>query len=101
MIPEEVFELFFENGITEEDLEENEVMFFDDRAYDSAILGLSTDYRVIYDYDLMVLGLMQDYQMTVEDAMDWLGYNTLRSLDYISHPNKPIIMNTFKGYERI
>lgn len=60
-------------------------------SYDSAIVGVSTDGRVIYDYDLMVADFMHAYHCSYEDAVDFIEYNTIRSLPYI--PNGPIVLH--------
>lgn len=57
--------------------------------YDRAIVGVSTDGRLVYDYDELVNVLMED--MTSEEAMDYLDYNTLRAIPYMGD-KAPIIM---------
>lgn len=47
--------------------------------YDSAIIGISDDNRVIYDYDKMVAHLMEVDGMEMLDAMEFIDYNTLGS----------------------
>lgn len=47
--------------------------------------------RVVYDYDLMVKCLMDQDGMTEVDAMDWIDYNTIRSLPYMPCP--PVILH--------
>ena len=41
----------------------------------------------------MVLELMDDDNIGVDDAMDFIDYNTIRSLAYQSEP-KPVILMT-------
>lgn len=60
--------------------------------YDEAIIGVTHGGRVVYDYDNMVIHLMNEDDMTAEDAADFISYNTIRSLDYMSTANKPTIM---------
>ena len=55
-------------------------VIFKDPHYDSAIVGVLLDGRVIYDYDLMVKHLMDQDGMTEEDAIDYIEYNTIGSL---------------------
>mgnify|MGYP003291032837 CR=1 FL=1 len=86
--PEEILE---DSGYSIEDLEEAETILFRDPDYSTAICGVSDDYRVIYDYDKMLEYLMTYEEMDEAEAADWLSYNTIRSLNYISG-NKPIIM---------
>lgn len=62
-----------------------------DYSYDDALIGVSDDGRAIYDYDLMVEWLVRTEQMSEEEAMEWVDYNTLRALPYF--PEGPIIMH--------
>ena len=68
-----------------------EAIVFDNVAYDNSIIGVTTDNRVVYDYDKMIEELMQDEHWTYEEAIDWIDYNTIRSIQYAGE-NAPIIM---------
>ena len=68
-----------------------DVIILDNMAYDGSIIGITTDGRIVYDYDSMVEELMADEGWSYDDAADWIDYNTIRSLQY-SGPNGPIIM---------
>lgn len=59
--------------------------------YDSAIVGVSDNGAVIYDHDLMVKHLMDTDGMTADEAVEFIDYNTVRSLPYAQEP-RPIIM---------
>ena len=76
-------EFLAENGY--EDL-----VVFENPSFDAAIIGVSEDDRVIYDYDLMIEAAMAEEGWTEEEAIDWIDYNTIRSLPYVD--NAPIIM---------
>lgn len=65
-------------------------VIFENPSYDSAIIGISEDERVIYDYDKMIKYLVTEDNMTIEEASDFISYNTIRSLPYVE--NHPIIM---------
>lgn len=59
--------------------------------FDSAIIGISDDNRVIYDYEKMIEDLMVTEGMEMIDAADFIGYNTLRA--YSETPERdPIVM---------
>ena len=60
-------------------------------SYDNSIVGVTTDGRVVYDFDKMVEELMQDEEWSYEEAVEWIDYNTIRSLPYAG-PGAPIIM---------
>lgn len=56
-----------------------DAVIFENPDYDSAIIGISDDNRVIYDYDKMVAHLMDVDGMEMLDAMEFIDYNTLRA----------------------
>ena len=60
-------------------------------SYETAIIGVNTDGRVIYDYELMVEYLIDNDNMTREEAVDYIDYNTIRSLPYVGY-KAPIVM---------
>jgi hypothetical protein len=60
-------------------------------SFDDALVGMSSDGRAIYDFDLMVKWLMDNDGMTAEDAIEWIEYNTIRSLPYVG-AGAPIVM---------
>ena len=69
---------------------DEQIIVFDNPNFDNSIIGISYDNRVIYDYQLMVHDLMQQDNISEEDAVDFIHYNTLRSLNYVK--NSPIIL---------
>lgn len=68
-----------------------DVIIFSGDSYDDALIGISEDERAIYDFDLMVEWLMKNDDMTSEEAIEWIEYNTIRSLPYVGD-KAPIIM---------
>ena len=74
-----------------EDMDYDNLVVFENPDYDSAIIGVSHDDRVIYDYDKMIQYLMDEEHMDIEDAADFISYNTIRALGYIG-PDAPIVM---------
>ena len=68
-----------------------DAIVFDNMSYDGSIVGVTTDGRVVYDYDMMVEELMEDEKCSYDDAVDWIEFNTIRSLSYAGE-NRPIIM---------
>ena len=66
-------------------------IIFTNPDYDDAIIGISHDDRVIYDYDKMLECLMAHEDMTDEEAADFISYNTIRSIPYAGE-NAPIVM---------
>lgn len=48
--------------------------------FDSAIIGVSHDGLLIYDYDLMVKQFMKDNNCEELDAIEFIDYNTLLAM---------------------
>lgn len=64
-------------------------------ALSAAIVGYdNATSSLIYDYDKLVECFMEWEDMTEEEAVEWVEYNTIRSLPYIKE-GRPIIMNKF------
>lgn len=76
------------------ELDYSDAIVFENPDYDAAIVGVSSDDRVIYDYDEMIACLMLEDDMTIEEAMDFIDYNTLRALPYAGE-GAPIVMYKF------
>lgn len=66
----------------------DEVVIFENPSFDEAFIGVSDDDRAIYDFDKMVDCLSKD--MTAEEAVEFIEYNTIRALPYV--PKSPIIL---------
>ena len=68
-----------------------DALVFDNHAYDNSIIGVTLDDRVIYSFELMVDELMKDEDWDETDAIEWIEYNTIRSLPYAGK-NAPLIV---------
>lgn len=71
---------------------ENSLMF-ESPDYMSAIVGI--DYHsgsIIYDYDLMVQHLMKQDNISEQDAIDFVEFNTLRSIPYVTGGVPPTVL---------
>ena len=73
-----------------EELPEDAIVF-DNPSFDHAIIGVTIDGRVVYDYHIMIMELANEEGWSGEEATDWVEYNTIRAHPYIG-PNAPIIM---------
>lgn len=69
-----------------------ETVLFENPDFRHAIIGVSADGRVIYDYKLMVISMMLMDSLTHEDAIEFIEYNTLRAIPYMGD-NAPIIID--------
>lgn len=69
-----------------------DVIILKNFSYDNALIGISDCGRAIYDFDLMVAYLMKEEGWSEEESIDWIEYNTLRSLPYAGN-KAPIVMH--------
>lgn len=67
-----------------------ETIFFEHPSMVKAITGITDSEQLIYDYDLMIKAAMEEEGWTCEEAVEWIEYNTLRSLPYMG-TYRPIV----------
>ena len=78
-------------GYDEEEL--NQIIVLEGDEFADGAIGLTDDNHIIYDYEKLVESLSKQEDMTEEDAIDWLEFNTIPSIPYMSSYGKePIIM---------
>lgn len=79
-----------------------EAIFFDSPSYDNSIIGLTINGAVVYDLRKMVTEFINDNKDSVDDqddeqlffdALDYIEFNTIKSLPYIHSPYAPIILD--------
>ena len=63
---------------------------FTNPPYNTAIIGITQDGNLIYDYEKMITCLLED--MSEEEAIDFIEYNTLGILPTIPIENRPVIL---------
>lgn len=68
-----------------------DLIIFESPDYDSAIIGISHDDRVVYSFEKMIEFLKQEDKMTEEEAIEFIEYNTIRAIPYFG-PNAPIVL---------
>lgn len=68
-----------------------DVQILSGEEYDDALIGITTDNRAVYEFEKMVKCLMNKYEWSDIDAIEWIEYNTIRSLPYFG-AKAPIIM---------
>ena len=73
-----------------------DTIIFDNPSFDNSIVGVTTEGRAVYDYWKMVAELMEDDNISEQDAIDWIEYNTIRSIPYAGEM-APVVIFTFKG----
>lgn len=68
-------------------------IIFENPSYDTAIIGTTEDGQVCYSFNKMIEHLVEKDKMTVEDAIDFISYNTIRAVPYCYPSDKrPIIV---------
>lgn len=70
----------------------DDVVHFDGPEFDGGIVGVTTDGRLVYSYEKLVESLAEANRWSREDAIDWVEFNTIRSLPYIQG-RAPVVMN--------
>ena len=60
----------------------DESIFLKNYSYDSAIVGVTENGSVVYDFDLMITWLCETEDFNYEDAIEWIEYNTIREIPY-------------------
>ena len=67
----------------------------------NAIIGYTMNSNhmpvLVYDFDKMIESLSKEYTDSEDpmcDALEWIEYNTLRTLPYIDEDGRPIIIYT-------
>lgn len=68
-----------------------ESVVLDSPDFDEAIIGVTGDGNVVYNYDAMVKCLEERDNMSEQEAAEFIDYNTVRAIPYMPDP-KPIIM---------
>lgn len=85
------------NELIDEGIIAEDALKFESPSFDSAIIGVDYFGRLIYDYNKMVIDLMETENITEDEAVDFIDYNTLRSLPYYGH-NAPIVLVNGEEY---
>ena len=78
------------------DMGYEESIVFDNPSYDDAIVGVTTDGNVVYDFNLMVDSLMNREGMNESDAIEFIEYNTIRAIPYAGE-FAPVVMYSILG----
>lgn len=71
---------------------DEEALVLSEDYLDEAIIGVSVDGNVVYDYDKLVEIYVKHDGMTYEDAVDWIEYNVVGS--HLSEYNMPIFVHS-------
>ena len=80
--------------MTKQDLIENgygDVVVFENPDYDGCIIGVTTEGIAVYSYAKMVVWYYEKNGCSAEEAVEFIEYNTLRSLSY--QEKHPVVLN--------
>lgn len=72
-----------------------ETLRFDNPSFDTAVIGIDYWGRLIYDYNKMIAELMEVDNISEEEAIDFIDYNTIRSLPYYGEYAPIIVIRNF------
>ena len=78
-----------------------DAIIFENPDYDDAIIGVTHDNKVVYSFEKMVQHLVRIDNMSEEDAIEFIEYNTIRAIPYFG-PNEPVVLmneDLFSGNE--
>lgn len=75
--------------LLEKDAEDTVVL--ENPNYIDAIIGISEDNRLVYSYSMMIESLIVSDEITDEEAIDFINYNTIRAIPYMGD-KAPIIL---------
>lgn len=76
-----------------EELECEGTTYFTGPTYVTAIVGMTEDGRLVYEYHKMVDFLMEQDKIDSIDAIDFIEYNTIRTIPYMGEKAPIIIYN--------
>ena len=69
--------------------------FFINPDFIDAIIGITDDGRLVYSYGKMVESLMNGDDMSYEDAVEFIDYNTVRTVPYMGECSPIIVYYLF------
>jgi len=72
------------------DFDYEDVVLFENFDYTNAFIGISESNQAVYSFDKMVDCLVREQGMEEIEAIEYIEFNTIRSLPY--YDNAPIIM---------
>lgn len=81
-------------------LNENEInaSYFVNPSYDSAIIGITQDDRVVYSYSGIVRYLIEIEGFTEDEAIDWIEFNVIPTIPYMGEL-KPVIVYDIEMFQ--
>lgn len=75
-----------------EQASDNAIVLEPQSTFNSALVGVTSDGRLVYSEDKILIALQDIDGMTYEEALDYYQYNTVRSLAYGKATVTPVIL---------
>lgn len=66
-----------------------EAIILDNPSFDRSIIGITTEGGIVYDLEKMAEELASEDEISLDEAYEFIDYNTLRSLGYTSLQGVP------------
>ena len=63
-----------------------DVVVFENEDYDGCIVGVTTNNEAVYSKSKMIEWYMKQYHCSEEEALEWIEYNTERSIGFEGSP---------------
>lgn len=75
----------------------NKIVVLEGDEFADGCIGITHDYHLIYDYGKLAQSISEKNNISIEEAIEFIDYNTIRSLPYINNQGllEPIIMYSF------
>lgn len=64
-------------------------LILDNHAYDGSIVGITEAGSIVYSLESMIQEFMADEGCDYDEAVEWIEYNTLRAIPYMSGAGIP------------
>ena len=64
---------------------------FENPSYCTAFLGVTDEGQLVYSYEKMIEFLVKEDNMTEEEAIEFIDYNTLRTIPYMGSLHRIIV----------
>ena len=75
--------------------EEEAPLLLDNSSYDNSIIGMTEDNRLVYDYESMIEEFAEENKCSLEEAQEWVDYNTMRAIPYFGNRAPIVITHRF------
>lgn len=72
-----------------------DALVFENPSFSDSFVGVTHDGRAVYNYDQMIVDLMYEEGWSEEEAIDWIEYNTIRSIGYWG-PKAPVVIHSIE-----